>query len=344
MKFTTVRAFEKHLEGASQDNHFADLYLLISKESFERKAAEEHLLSSLLKKDSSQGLGVKIFEGESLVLSKIMEELDSYAFFSSRRAIVLRFGGDKIPKSISEPLEGYFSNPNPSVYLVVSASSILSTTNFYKKAEKKGIILDVAEEKPWEKEKTMTEWVHATVQTAGKRIDAQATHFLIKQIGTDQATLAQELEKLFCYCGDRKEIRTEDIGAICVNVNMETGWQLGEAIFRRDASSALRIAKALLMEGTAVIGLLRLIRSQFQTQYQVCSILVGEGGASEVTQQFPYMRGAILERNMQTARSYGMARFRKGLLAVDDTELKAKNSSGDLEFLVELLIVNITTN
>jgi len=78
-------------------------------------------------------------------------------------------------------------------------------------------------------------------------------------------------------------------------VSIDTGWQLGDALFRRDALTALKIGKALLMDGTALIALLRQIRSQYQTAFQVATILELGGSSADISKQFPYMRGGILE-------------------------------------------------
>src|SRR5262249_40672120 len=132
-----------------------------------------------------------------------------------------------------------------------------------------------------------------------------------------------------------------DVAAVCSSINLDNAWQLGEAIFRRDVPTALRISKGLLADGTAFIALLRQIRTQFQTEFQVCSILSRGGSHAEIAQEFPYMKGQILDRHMHQAQSYGMQRFKSALLAIDEAELSAKNN-GDPDFLAERLIIKLT--
>lgn len=340
MKYTHIRAFEKHLEGASPQ-HFADIYLLISKDSFERKTAADRLLALVLKGQAAPSMSVQSFEAGRHSIQDIMNELNAMAFFSSKRVVIVQ-DAENLDKPATSKLEEYFEKPNSSVCLVISASAINHSTNFYKKAEKAGVVFEAAEEKPWEREKTMLAWVSSEASSEGKRIDSAACHFLIKQLGTNQATLHNELQKLFCYVGSRPEITMQDIGAVTGSVNLDNAWQLGEAIFRREAGTALRITKALLNDGTQFLALLRQIRTQFQTEFQVCSILANGGTPSDVSQQFPYMRGTILDRHIQMSQSYGMHRFRKGLMAIDETEVNAKNSQTDSDLLAELLIVKLT--
>lgn len=341
MKYTNLRAFEKHLESAGP-GHFADIYMILAKEAFERKAALDTLIKCVLKQEASPDLCLHLFDAEKHPIDEALAELETLAFFAKKRLIAIQ-NVDKYDKASTSKLEAYFATPNRAACLVLIAPTVNRATNLYKKAEKAGIVLDVPEEKPWEREKSIAEWLRATAAALSKQIDHSTCQILLKQLGTDQTLLHQEMLKLVCYVGERPAITDRDVAAICGSVNSENAWQLGEAIFRRDPATALRISKALLTDGTAVIALLRQIRSQFQTEFQVCSILSQGGTPADIAQEFPYMRGQILERHMQQAQTYGMARFKKGLLQIDDTELQAKNSSADPDFLVEMLIIKLTT-
>lgn len=339
MKFANLRSFEKHLESASPE-HFSDIYMILIKNDYERKNAVDLLLKFLLQNQTHPELSIKPYEGDSLDIDAFISELNAFSFFSQRRILLIN-QTEKMSKSAYEKLERYFANPSRTAYLVLSAASLNHSTKFYKKAETSAIILEQPEEKPWEKEKMMHEWVALKVKADNKKIDSQAIHYLLKQIGTDQALLHQELEKLFCYIGDRKEITVSDVGAICSCINIENVWQLGEAIFRRDATTALRISKALLEDGVSFLTLLRQIRNQFQTDFQVCSILSRGGTRADITQQFPYMKGTILDRHIQSAQEYGIQRFKQGILKIDEAEFMAKNSMSDHEFLAEMLIIKL---
>jgi DNA polymerase III subunit delta len=339
MKYNQLKALEKHLEGAAPA-HFAPVYMILSKDDFSRKMANEKLISHLLGNQPPNPTSLCIFDDEKIDIERVLQELESMGFFSTKRVIVVHHA-ENLLKAATEKLLAYYENPNPSVYLVLTATSISGATNFYKKSELVGVVLEIAEEKPWEKEKTLKEWIDQKVSSFGKQLDAAANQLLLKQIGTDQATLNQEIEKLVCFVGERRQITPQDVYEICISLNVENVWQLGEAIFRRDPATALRIALALLQDGTPILMLLRQIRSQFQTDFQVCTLIAQGGSGSDVTKQFGYMKGQILERHMQLAKNYGIQRFRKGLILLDETELAAKNSATECSYLMERLIAKL---
>lgn len=341
MRYDNLRAFQKHLQGAAP-SHFSPVYLIISKNGHERKEARQSVIKAVMPDSAAGDCELNVFSGGDIPMFQLLNELNTISFFCKKRLVVIQ-EADKLAKEATSFLEGYYERPNPNVYLILSAEAVNKNTTFYKKSEKHGVILDCPEEKSWEKEKSIQRWVAEKVAADGRQIDPPTVQHLIKQLGHDQELIHNELEKLYCYIGDRGRITIQDIMAICSSVNVENVWQLGDAIFALDANGALRISKALVEDGQALLALLRQLRSQFESKYQICSLMNAGLGSGEVMKQFPYMKGQILNRNIQQAQSYGMGRFKNGLLAIDLVERQAKNSVADPDLLLELLIVKLTT-
>lgn len=342
MRYDNLRAFEKHLDGAKL-LHFSPLYFILGKDSYESEEAVNLLLRFLLPSQEMREISLSVFEGSQVEEKELATNLYSASLFAKSRVIWIQ-QAEKLKKSVQENLEKYFIRPPSSQHLILTASSWTKNTSFYKAVEKEGIILEFAEIKPWEKEKHLTEWVNKQLTVARKLISYQVCQSLVKRIGNDRVILAQELEKLICYSGEKKEITLQDVEAICSRLHIDSIWQLGEAIFRRDAAAALQTAHALLLEGQALLPLLRQIRSQFQTEYQICLLLAQGKQSQDITQEFPYMKGQILERHLRQAQQYGLNACKQGLLAIDEMELRAKNSAIDEKILIELLIVQLTAN
>ncbi len=329
MKFDNLRAFEKHLQ-ASASLHLSPLYTLLSKDSFDLKRGVDALLGVL-------PLPIKSYE--SAKIDAALGDLSSFSLFSEKRIIQIR-EIEALTKPQLATLSQALKNLPRDVCLILSGSALHRGSTLYKSLEELGIILDIPELKPWEKEKALEEWVAEYFSAAKKKISPQMAKLLVKQTGLDQSQLQQEMEKLICYTGGKNAIEMQDIAAIASAVNQETIWQLGEALFARQAPAALRITRALLDDGLPVLTLLRQIRSQFQTDYQVCCLLE-KGLKQEVPAQFPYMKGFILERHIQQAGQYGLQRFKRGLLKIDAAEIAVKSSPVAPELLTDILIAEL---
>lgn len=341
MKYTNLQAFEKHLADAGP-NHFAEIYLITAKDPFERKQATDLLTTKLLAKNPSPELALKTFDASKCEVGDILQELSSLSFFADQRVIVVQYG-HKLNANSLKSLVSYLQHPAKAIQLVIAAETMTKTTKFYKTWEKVGVILELVEEKAWAKEKTLTAQIMAKLQKQGKSIDPQACQLLLQQIGPQAGLIHQEIEKLLCYIDDRDQIKVQDVAKLCGSVNVEDGWKLGDAIFNGDAGRSLQISKGILDSGVSLIGLLRQVRQQLQTKFQICSILASGGHPGDVSTLFPYMRGRILDNNIQQARRYGMARFRRSILALDATELASKSSATSHDTLLERLLVKLTT-
>lgn len=341
MKVDNRRAFDKHLEGAAPQ-HFSPVYLIMGKDDYACKEATQALIQALLPDEKQREFSLVIVEGDGVSIQELLLEVNSASFLTNRRVIWLQ-QVDKLKKDGLEALSQALSLLPRSNYLIMTAPSILKTTTFYKNIEKAGVVLDLPEIKAWEKEKLGAEWVNKEVSALRKTIPYPACQLLVKQVGGDPALLKQELDKLLTYIGDRSSVTLQDVEAICTITPSETVWQLGEALFQRNAVTALHICRGLLSEGSPLLPLLRQIRSQFQTEYQICTLLAAGGDATAVAREYPYMKGSILERNINLAQGYGLERFKRGLLAIDATERQAKNSAIDEDLLAELLMIRLTT-
>lgn len=339
MKYDNLRAFEKHLEGA-KPLHFSPLYLVMCKEEFECREATALLLNHLLEGQNRE-LTLKTVEGPHAHIDQLLNDLYSQSMFVPMKVIWIK-QAEKLKKGLMDQLEPYLSRIPRGQYLLLSSEGIAKNTRFYKAAEKEGVVLEIPELKPWEKEKRLIEWVSKKAVESRKLLSLQACQGLVKHVGCDAQILGQELEKLFCYVGVRQEITLQDVAHICTSQHDDSVWQLGEAILRKDTAAALQISRYLLVNGQALILLLRQLRSQFQTQLQISTLLRQGKDASHVQQEYPYMKGQILERNISYATHYGFERLRQAMLALEATEMGIKNSQADEQLLADLLMIQLT--
>lgn len=339
VRYDNIRAFEKHLEGASP-HHLSPLYLIIGKDDFECKEALQLLKRFLISSDQKD-MAFKSWEGAQADPQELLTDLYSQSFFTEKRVIFIH-QMEKLKKSVWKELEKYVKKIPRSQYLILSANTLCRQTNLYKLVEKEGIILEFAELKPWEKEKFLIDWVAKQVAAQRKLMSYQVCQQFIRQVGIEQATVANELEKLFCFIGSRQEITRQDVEQINSAIVSSSIWQLGEAIFGGDVSLALKTTKSLLQDGSSLLPLLRQIRSQFVTAYQLCLLLVQGKQPTEIISEFPHMKGQILDKNIANARQYGMETLRRGLLEIDHAEARVKNSEMDEHLLADTLIIKLT--
>ncbi len=327
MKFTNLKTFKQSL---TEKKPFFPIYLLLSDDDYERKEA----LSVL-----TNGQKAKTFDGAAAEINQILEELNSLSLFSNSRAVII----DRAEKLTSEKfhaLEDYLETPNPNVHLVLTASSFDKRKSFYKKAEKIGLVLDLAIDNKYAKESRLVEKIIDMAKTRGKTIPAHICQKFIKYVGRDQSHIIPELEKLICYIGDKTSITEKDIYAVCIGVNTDNIWQLGDAIFNKNGALALTMMRKFIEE-IPLFVLLRQIRTQFQNKCKLAELLSFSANEAEIQKHFPYMKGNILQMNINTVNRFGLENLKEGILLIDDTEYLAKNSGLTPDFLIDRLIFKL---
>lgn len=330
MKYTQFRAFEKHLQSAGSFQ-FPQVYCFIGKDSQERALALDALKKSLKIDETLR------FETEAE--KDFLRDLDTFSLFQEKRLLHFQVG-EKLSKQTSAQLEKRMSHLSPLTYIVFSAETLSAKTSFYQAIEKAGVILEMGEEKPWEKEKSLAEWLLDKVTKEGKTISGDAVNLLVRGCRGSFAILCREWEKLLTYIGDHKAIQTQDVEAICYLDPVDSQWLLGEAILQRNSKLALEVACRMLDQGHAVFVLLRQIRHQMMTALQLVS--AKETRQLELARaKFPYLKGQMFERQLAACSGWGSDRLAFAIERIDDYEFKVKDAWDDPKLLLNMLILRL---
>lgn len=310
MKFSQLTAFEKHLKEAGPHN-FSHVYMVVASTEFERRQICSMIASALLPDATSR------FEGGGCSLEQVVAQLNTLSLFGKRPLIILE-GLDKFKKGELPPLVAYLARPSPFSFLILSAATFKAHQELYQKAIKEVILLDLSEEKPWEKEKRLRAFLLQEAALSKKALAPDLISYLLAEVGPDMATLSSELFKLITYVGERPSITLADARKISSGEVALTGWQIAEQIAWDKKPPTTPVDTSLL------IPLIGQLRYHFQLGMQIA-----EGGT-------PYLKPVQAEKFSRLARSYGIGYFRLALDALFDLELSAKSSGTPPTLLLEL--------
>lgn len=324
MKLTSIKAFEKHIEGAEK-TRFSSLYLIVSEEGRENRTAIDMLTERISKKEKIGALGIKrVSEGE------LAQEIDTPSFFSDKQILI-----GEVDRLNAED-EAAALKGSDLVFIILSGAS--SAKAFYRKVEKEGVVLDLAAEKSWQKEKGAEEWVHLYLAKANKKIERDAAIRLVKETRGDTELLKQELEKLLLYIDAKNLITLREVLLVVSRGAESNTYELGDALFKKERALAIKQMRNLLDQGVAYFAILKSIRSQIETDLKAASILRNGGSKEAITALIPFLKGYILDKHLENIRLMGFERLKKALIHVDDYELKGKDGSPDYELLSDLFV------
>jgi DNA polymerase III subunit delta len=103
------------------------------------------------------------------------------------------------------------------------------------------------------------EYVRDAFQEAGLKISAELIPVFLNRTGGDTRQIRNEVEKLFLFLGDRKDVRTEDISAIVSPSREAVAWDLTDAFGKRNVPKAMAVLRHLFSQKESpqmIIGML----------------------------------------------------------------------------------------
>lgn len=191
--------------------------------------------------------------GEALrAIGKLREALQTLPFFGGGKVVWLRdcnFLGDErtasssdVTETLSELAQELKEFPWQNVRLLVSAGKVDKRKTFYKTLEKIGRIEGFdgwsANDKDWAGQAELM--ADQIIKAREKRIADDALAELVARIGPQPRQLANEVEKLCLYVGERTEITKLDVNTICIKNKQARAFALGDALGNRNLPVLLK--------------------------------------------------------------------------------------------------------
>ena len=199
--------------------------------------------------------------GEALNrIGRLREALNTLPFFGGAKAVWFRdcnfLGEDRTSASaaVTEELTQLADELKAfrwdGVRLLISGSKPDKRRSFYKTVEKLGSVESFnalsSDDKDWAG-KAESEALRL-FRAGNKDIADNALAELVTRVGPNLRTLANEVEKLSLYIGDRPEVLLADVQTMTTPQKLAKAFALGEALGERDLAKLLRVLDQELWE------------------------------------------------------------------------------------------------
>ena len=191
--------------------------------------------------------------GDALkALGRLREALNTLPFFGGAKAIWFQncnFLGDERTASTQAVTEALAELANElkkfrweNVRLLISAGKVDKRRTLYKTLEKTGIVEVFTawslDDKNWCAE--AESWARRGLRARKKEITDEALAELVNAVGPHREQLANEVEKLSLFVGDRSEIEAAHVTAVVTRNKQVRAFALAEALADRNLQKVLR--------------------------------------------------------------------------------------------------------
>ncbi|MBI2677922.1 MAG: DNA polymerase III subunit delta [Candidatus Koribacter versatilis] len=258
----------------------APAYLFIGDEGFFRDrcraALIEHLVPRELREFSFYELDLAEVEvAEVLDRARTPSLMAPFQVFFIRNVKALYGRGSH--QAEFDAIEQYVKSPNPDAVLIFVADHIaipadvrkmeLQDKDRYERIrETLGEYCTVIEFARVDESEGMR-WVVDSAGSQGVKVETDAARELVDSLGADMLLVANELEKLFLFVGEKKRVTLADVETMVLAAKQRSLYELTDAISAKDRPRALATLDAILSSGDgdeAAIGHLHMLAKTFR--------------------------------------------------------------------------------
>jgi DNA polymerase-3 subunit delta len=297
------------------------------------EAAENKLLAP-----AEAAFNLTIVYGREANWSEVINHCRRYPMFSERQVVIIKEA--QYMRDI-EKLEPYFENPLGSTVLLIAykEKKLDNRKKFAKTIKEKGTYLSFKSLG----DKEVTEWIEATVKSAGQQITPKAALLLAEHLGNDRNRIHKEIEKLTLNATGHHVVDEDSIEKY-VGVSKEFNvFELQTAIGQRNFLKSFRILQYFTENPKAAP--LQLILPLLYSFFSKAIMLFGADTKDEKA-----LAGLIgvppfaVKNYLAAASVYGYAGLEKNLLLLYQYNLKSigVGSTADDASLLKELIIKMT--
>lgn len=239
----------------------SNIYLLYGKD----KGIINNELNKIL--NGVQDNDIVRYSLDSISVDDIVSDISMVSMFGSKRIVIVDnayfFMAGKTVNNL-DILEKYLNDVEVSNYLIFTLlnEKVDTRKKIYKLVKNKGKIIECNNDNNY-----IISFVKDYLSNNNYKIDS--IDYFLSVVGNNLDNIRNELDKLFMYKVNDKNIVKEDIDFICVKVMEDEIFSLTDAIILNDTKKAIYLLGEFLNKNYDEIYILNLLANQFRFLYQV---------------------------------------------------------------------------
>ena len=241
-----------NLQKDFHEGRFKPIYLFYGEESYLPDQLQKILIDRVLPPED-RDFNLDVVHGSEITAQSALTMCQTVPMLVDRRVVVIR-GFEQIKNN--KLLASLAKHPNPgAIVLLICENRPKFNADPYRALKKNSEAVRVAEFAPlWRNQ--APQFALGYARDCGYKLEAGAGQLLIEFLGTGLALIAQEIEKLITYIGDRepKVITKQDVLQASGQTREINVFELQDAIMQRRAVDAHRIAEQLILGASSRAG------------------------------------------------------------------------------------------
>jgi DNA polymerase-3 subunit delta len=280
----------------------------------------------------------EVLYGENQTLTNIIGLASTFPFGSEKKLVIIKQAEKLKDKKEKKEIISYFESPADFTVLVFLHEGTITnpTSEPFKTLTNQGYLFEARELKG----KSLIDWLISTVEKNGKIISYDNAQLLTDISGENRNTLESQLEKIFIYVGDSKEITIDSIRGLSTSLKQYTIFDLQNAIGKKSKSAALKVVFNLLKNGMEPIQIIAMLNKYFTSLARLNELTAAntnEFQVARIMSTHPF----YLKDYHSARRMYSDKHLTEAFSALLKADLSIKTTSLDDYTLISVLIAEI---
>ncbi len=312
---------------------FLPVYFFFGVDSFSINEAVRKLSRSINPLIGSD-FDKEIFYGDDINLPQLLSTASSFPFGLGRKFLLIKeFEKIKDKKSLSS----YANNPPEFTTITFIHNGVIQNSDSepYKTLITNGYIFEAKELKG----ENLTDWLVELAKNMGKELSRDNAHLLMEISGANRALLEDQLEKIFIFLGQKKEIDFSSIIALSTDLKEFTIFDLQEALGKKNKVQSAKILYNLLDHVVEPVFIIAMLTKYFTGLSRINEMKekIPDSQAARIVGTHPFYY-----KNYVSARqNYSDNDIYRALNELLYTDIQLKTTSSDPKTLFTALITEV---
>ena len=220
-------------------------------------------VSDILKQVNCDDNNKIIYNLKENTISDVIEEANTVSLFRSNKVILVY--SSSIDKLHDEELIMYLNNYNKDVYLIFIVEKSDARKKIVKLINEKGISIDSDNvDKSYNKN-----YVVSYLKDNGYKMNSNVIECFLSRVSDNIDDIRNELDKLFIYKLDDKNISLDDVKLITYDNTDNIIYEFTNALLEKDENKAISMYHSFIDSNMAIDYILASIYNSYRTLYQI---------------------------------------------------------------------------
>lgn len=220
-------------------------------------------VSDILKQVNCDDNNKIIYNLKENTISDVIEEANTVSLFRSNKVILVY--SSSIDKLDDEELIMYLNNYNKDVYLIFIVEKSGARKKIVKLINEKGISIDSDNvDKSYNKN-----YVVSYLKDNGYKMNSNVIECFLSRVSDNIDDIRNELDKLFIYKLDDKNISLDDVKLITYDNTDNIIYEFTNALLEKDENKAISMYHSFIDSNMAIDYILASIYNSYRTLYQI---------------------------------------------------------------------------